>query len=177
MNELNDTQMNEDMNNTQNVEEKQTEESGRGEKPEIEKDGSGEEEKTFTQSELDGIIKDRLARERARLDKILDSEGFDKELVEREKAIELREMKADAKEALNELEISNVFFDLINFNDRDSMEKSIEIIKDINKNHIEPMVQEAVNKRLVGKTPLGATGNCASPKDQGIKNAFKHPSL
>lgn len=177
MAELNDTQMNEDLLKTQEVEE--IADTREGEENRIKQylSESEDDTKTFTQSELDGIIKERLARERARLDKILDSEGFDKELIEREKAIELREMKADAKEALNELGISNVFFDLINFNDRDSMEKSIEIIKEIDNKHIQPMIEEAINERLVGRTPKRLTNDNAAYQEQGIKDAFKHPSL
>lgn len=177
MAELNDTQMNEDLTKTQEDEDIADTREGEENHTKLYLSESEDDAKTFTQSELDGIIKERLARERARLDKILDSEGFDKELIEREKAIELREMKADAKEALNELGISNVFFDLINFNDRDSMEKSIEIIKEIDNKHIQPMIEEAINERLVGKTPKRLTNDNAAYQEQGIKNAFKHPSL
>lgn len=134
------------------------------------------EEKLFTQEQVDEILKSRLAREKARTNKLIYGDAFSAELLEREKIIELREMKADAKESLSDLNIPNEFIELVNFSNRKSMEKSLQVIENINhtfESIINERVTKEIEKRIAGRTPKTST---TSSIDNTAK-AFRHPNL
>lgn len=128
-------------------------------------------EKSYSEDEVNEIVQRRLARERKKFNKILDSDEFDKELIKREKAISLREMKADAKEFLSENNIPPVFIDLVNFDDRQKMEDSLKVIENIKNKYIEPWISEEVSKRFSGKTPKISV--CNNFKSDPLEQAFK----
>ena len=86
-----------------------------------------EQARTFTQAEVDRIVENRLNRERKRLSAAM--AGLDPredDLREREKAVELKEMKADARAALSEKGLPIEALDLLNYTDKESCDKSIE---------------------------------------------------
>ncbi len=111
------------------------------------------DEKLYNQDEVDEIVKKRLSRERKRFDKLLDGDEFDKDLLKREKEITLREMKADAREALSEIDVPPEFFNLINFTDRETMEQSLKVIENIKDEYIQPWIKKEIQERLKGRTP------------------------
>ena len=166
-------------NDTQVIEEENSDNTIKDTQPKNEdnnsSDTSNQEEKTFTQDQVDEIVTKRLKREREKLSKILDEENFDRELLEREKRVEKREIIADAKEKFFELGLPNEFFELVNTDSREAMEASIESIKKINNDVIGHLVSNEVNQRLKGRTPSKAT-NTSSNKDN-VENAFRHPLL
>lgn len=163
---------------TQVIEEKNSDDTIKDTQPKNEDnnspDTSNQEERTFTQDQVDEIVTKRLKREREKLSKILDEENFDRELLEREKRVEKREIIADAKEKFFELGLPNEFFELVNTDSREAMEASIESIKKINNEVIGHLVSNEVNQRLRGKTPSTATGTSSK---NNLGNAFKHPLL
>lgn len=134
------------------------------------------EEKLFTQDEVNRIVQDRVQREKARTQKLVNGDEFSLELLEREKNIELREMKADAKESLSDLNIPNEFIELVNFSNRKFMEKSLQVIENINhtfESIINERVTKEIEKRIAGRTPKTST---TSSIDNTAK-AFRHPNL
>lgn len=84
-----------------------------------------------------------------------------KELEAKEKAIALRELKADTKELLVSKEIPVEFLDMLVGADLKATEANIDAFK----KQFDLAVQAQVEKRLVGKTPgtsTGALGNSAT---------------
>lgn len=106
-----------------------------------EANGSVEAGKTFTQDEVNQIVKNRLKEERGKMQKEQDAA-----LLEREQAITAREMRMTAREKLNEKGLPADLVDAINCSDEDTINKSIEILS---KNYISP----ENGSRLVGCTP------------------------
>lgn len=127
-------------------------------------------EKSYSEDEVNEIVQRRLARERKRLNKLLDPDEFNEELIKRERAISLREMKADAKDILNVDNIPLAFIELIDFEDKETMNKSLETIKKIKDEYIEPWVRNEINKRFAGKTPNISNSNI---KSDPLEKAFK----
>lgn len=137
------------------------------------------DEKLFTQDEVNKIVQDRVQREKARTQKLVNGDEFSLELLEREKNIELREMKADAKESLNDLNIPNDlnFMELINFSDRKAMEKSLRVIEEIYSKFettIEERVRIEIKDRLRGHAPPASSNGFFVDR---TADAFKHPNL
>lgn len=76
-------------------------------------------EKTFTQEEVNKIVSDRLKRESDKATSALDT---------REKDLKEREMRLNAREALSEKNLPLDLLDVINYNDEESLQKSIDIL-------------------------------------------------
>lgn len=129
-------------------------------------------EKSYSEDEVNEIVQRRLARERKKFNKLLDSDEFDKELIEREKKVTLRELRADAKEALSELDMPIDFIDLIDFTNKESMDRSIKVIEKIKNEYISPMIDNEVKKRFKGRTPKNSNVTNISSLDP-VKKAFE----
>lgn len=86
-----------------------------------------QEAKTFTQEEVDEIVKKRLARERRRAD------TFEQEQTEIDKTRDLREreLKIMAKEKLLDAGMPTMLADILRYDDDESLEKAIETIKNL----------------------------------------------
>lgn len=91
---------------------------------------SNEEVKTFTQEDVNRIVSERLAKEKAKYEAASKTSFQDKEaeLSKREKDVALREMRATAKEILMNKKLPMELLDVVNFNSEDDMNKSIEIL-------------------------------------------------
>lgn len=79
----------------------------------------GSPEKTFTQSQLDGIIKERLAKERERATA---------DIAQREQDLSQREFTYQAKELLTSRNLPLELLDAIKAPDLDTLQKSLDII-------------------------------------------------
>lgn len=88
--------------------------------------------RTFTQEEVNSIVKERLAKEKDKLKREQDT--F---FAEREKKIADRELRMAAVEKLQEKGIPTALVDAINCSDDESIEKSIEILMQAYKNPVE----------------------------------------
>lgn len=113
-----------------------------------EANGSVEAGKTFTQDEVNQIVKNRLKEERGKMQKEQDAA-----LLEREQAITAREMRMTAREKLNEKGLPADLVDAINCSDEEAINKSIEILS---KNYTSSENGNASKNRLVG---------CYSPRN------------
>ncbi len=109
-----------------------------------------ENEKTFTQEEVDKIVEKRLNRERKKFSSILNGDDpREAELVERERAVAEKELRIEATETFMKENLPAELLDLLNYTDKESCEKSIELVRKtftIN-------VQAAVERRLWGGKP------------------------
>ena len=81
-------------------------------------DGAGE--KTFTQEQVNQIISERLARDRAK------SEAA---LVEKEQQLAQRELLLNAKERINEMGLPVELLDALNISSSEALEKSLNTVK------------------------------------------------
>lgn len=79
-----------------------------------------EENKTFTQEEVNTIIQDRLAKEKAK---------HEKQLLDMQADISRREKRLDAQERLREKGLPAELADLVNLNDDKSFNTSLELIE------------------------------------------------
>lgn len=78
-------------------------------------------EKTFTQDDVNRIIGDRLAKEKAKAEA---------ELAQKEQEIQKRELLLTAKEMLTEHELPAALIEALNMSSPEALARSIQIIKD-----------------------------------------------
>lgn len=111
------------------------------------------EEKTFTQAEVNEIVRRRLAKEREKYTSLLDGEGEQK-LLEREKAVLKRELRADALDRIKEQNYPDSMADLLDYTDeescRASFEKVTNVFKDLKKQAFEDAFRSRGNTPKVG---------------------------
>ena len=117
----------------------------------------------YSDDDVDNIVKRRLAKERKRLAKQHEQDTAVNELDERERAITLRELKADAKDRLIEDDMPTSLAELLNYEDKQSFNKSYE---DVTKIFAEA-VRVQVAKRLSHTPKRGDTF-----KSDPLKQAF-----
>lgn len=79
-----------------------------------------EEQKTFTQEDVNRIVSERLAKEKTKLDTAL---------AEREKTLTQRELALTAKERLRASGLPGSLIDALNMSDSDALEKSLKIVE------------------------------------------------
>ncbi len=113
-------------------------------------DGAGET--TFTQEQVNKIVSDRLAREKAR------SEAA---IAEREQQLAQREMMLTAKERITEMGLPVELLDALNVSSPEAMEKSLNTVKTvidkIKKEEAPPRVFKGAKAAESGHRPeLGA---------------------
>ena len=134
-------------------------------------DESQEQTKTFTQDEVDNIIKGRLAKERKSWEKQLVDQQTEaeklasmsekekkqyqeqkraKDLETREAAITRRELIAQAKEQLADKGLPITLAEILNFTDAESCNKSIETVEKA----FQSAVEKAVEDRIKGGKPI-----------------------
>lgn len=138
---------------------------------EQEQQESDHEEKRFTQQDLDKIIERRLKRERDRITKMFTDPN--EELSKRERAIEEKEMRLDAKGILIKNDIPIEAIDLINYKDRETMQKSIELL-----NKVGAMFKEQVTRKiLVGGETLTKANPPQADNNDRIAKAFRNNKM
>lgn len=81
--------------------------------------------KTFTQEEVDDIVKNRLARERRKLEAAKESEP------DGEKSLKERELRVTAREKLLDAGLPTSLADILRYSDEKSIEQAIEAIKNL----------------------------------------------
>jgi hypothetical protein len=111
-------------------------------------------EKTFTETELENIIKKRIARERK---KFLNNDEYIHELDQREKDIISRELKFEAKQQIIQEGLPAELVELVDCSDDEQQKRTLELIKKI----ISPMradiEMELKKKYFKGSTPKTGT--------------------
>lgn len=157
-------------------------------KPGDDKKPEGGDSKTFTQEDLDKVVEGRLAKERkaseertakaikdaldeqARQAKLSDEEKQTEEskkkaseLEERERNAALRENRAEARELLQEKSIDTSLLDWVVDPDIDKTKENVEKLEKA----WNTAVEDAVSKKLSGKTPVDKTpsNDGKKPKD------------
>ena len=130
---------------------------------EVEKTEDKVQEKTFTQKEVDEIVKNRLAREKKeqeeakKLAKMNAEEKAmhmakqkEEELKARETELVKRELTAEAKEILSEKGLNPSLASVLSYTDAESCKESIDVLA----NAISEEVQRQVENKLKGNAPI-----------------------
>ena len=86
--------------------------------------GQGTGEKTFTQNDVNRIVQERLAKEKAK-------NSGEADFAKREQELAQRELHMTAKELLSEKGLPVQLFDALNCTDKETMEKSIATIETV----------------------------------------------
>lgn len=156
--------------NIQLFAEDNTEDSGGTNESDQDDNNGVQENKTYTQDELDKLIKTKIADERKswekelldqqteaqKLEKMTEKEKKEyqekkriKDLDDREAAINRRELTAQAKVQLADKGIPTELADVLNYTDADSCKKSIETVSKA----FQSAVEKAVEERIKGGKP------------------------
>lgn len=164
--------------------------SGAEENPNQDVSEDNEGEKTFTQDEVDTIIKGRLAKERKSWEKLIQDKQTEAEklagmtekekksyqekkresdLAEREAAITRRELMAQAKDSLADKGIPIELAEALTFTDAETCNKSIQVVSKA----FQEAVEKAVNERLKG----GATPKKASAQETDVINDLVYKNM
>lgn len=120
-----------DTNINEEVETVDTEEMAGAQDQEHEEVEDPRKQLKYSDDDVDNIVKRRLAKERKRLAKQHEQDTAVNELDERERAITLRELKADAKDRLIEDDMPTSLAELLNYEDKQSFNKSYEDVTKI----------------------------------------------
>lgn len=126
-----------------------------------------EEVKTFTQEEVDKIVEKRLSRERKKFANVL--EGVDPReaaLAERERELNVKELKAEAKPLLMEKGIPLEALDLLDYTDKESCDRSMKVLTKI----MSQAGQERVDQLIKGGKPPRKAPESAP--DAALRQAF-----
>ena len=132
-------------------------------------------EKKFTQKEVDDLINEKLteAEKVAKMDAEQKAkyaqEKHEKELAEREAALNKRELTATAKEILADKGLPAELVEIVNTTDADSCAASIEAIEKA----FSAAVQNAVNERLKSNPPKVGDTNTGKTEVTSLRDAFK----
>lgn len=129
-----------------------------------------EQEKKYTDSDVDKIVSRKINRERERLQKLFKEEQEVSELELRERNVSMRELKADARDELEKRGLPLRLVDVLDYTDRDTMEKGLDSLETSFKEAVAFGIKDA----LRGSTPR--TGTMSYPTleaEKALHNAFK----
>lgn len=87
-------------------------------------------ERTFTQDEVNRIVQERLNKERSKVDA-----AKEKEFADREAELARKEFRIEARKELYDRGLPEELLDALNISDKDTFENSLEIIEKILKPH------------------------------------------
>ena len=131
--------------------------------------------KKFTQSDVDKIVSERLKKEQDRWKQKIENEKLEAEklakmkedervkyetqkrlaeLEERERAIQERELKAEAYNILAQKGLPKELVEILNYSDAETCSASIDAVEKA----FQVAVEKAVNEKLKGNTPKSPSG-------------------
>ena len=123
------------------------------------------EEKKYTDADLDRILAKKIAAERQRMSKLFQEGQQETEMEKRERNVQIRELKADAKDALIADGFPYSLAGLLSYESKEAYEDSYREVTGI----FRKAVEQTVKDRLRGSVPK--TGSAATA-DYALRNAF-----
>ena len=103
-----------------------------------------EAEKKYTDEDVDRIIARKIAAERKRMSKLFNEERQESELEKRERAVLLRELKADAKDMLISEGLPSSLAGLLNYSSKEELSQSMAEVSAI----FREAVQQGIKEKL-----------------------------
>lgn len=126
---------------------------------------SQQDEKVFTQAEVEEIVKKRLARERRKTGQETDKDssltGRENSIAERESSLAERELKITAREKLQAQGLPLTLADVLRYNDEKTLDAAIEAINELN-------VKSEVSKPWAMRVSKGAAHPAGDPIRQAM---------
>lgn len=123
-------------------------------------------ERTFTQVDVNRIVQERLVKERERLSKVFQDERQNSELDERERAITIRELKADVLEKLDAAGLPRSLSGLINYENAEACENSLREVSTIFRGSL----HEVLKVKARQETPVEGVSGYTKP--DALRSAF-----
>ena len=140
--------------------------AGTEEQAGVQSENKQEPEKKYTDADVDRIIAKKIAAERKRMSKLFNEEQQESEIEVRERNVMVRELKADAKDALISDGLPISLANVLNYNSKEDMEASYAEITKVFKEAL----QQAAIERFRGPVPKASS---TVPKGEtAIKEAF-----
>lgn len=124
--------------------------------------------KKYTDEDVDRIIARKIAAERKRMSKLFNEEQQESELEKRERAVLLRELKADAKDMLISEGLPSSLAGLLNYGSKEELNQSMTEVSAI----FREAVQQGIKEKLRGEPPRKGTGVSLNA-EKALANAFK----
>lgn len=122
-----------------------------------------EVEKTFTQDEVNRIVQERLARERERINGMInEDEGIRRELA-------ASRMKLDAAATLSKQGYPHELLDLLDYSDADACQQSLDKVCSV----FDAAVQQEIDKIFRANGRIPGVGTIASASDDKLREAFR----
>ena len=125
----------------------------------------GTGEKTFTQEDVNRIVGERLAKEKAK-------NSGEADLVKREQELVRRELHMAAKESLSEKGLPVQLFDALNCTDKETMEKSIATVEKVF-NDYKANATKRINFKGFHPGASGTMPRAEATEDFGIRRAMR----
>ncbi|WP_346663999.1 DUF4355 domain-containing protein [uncultured Merdimonas sp.] len=122
-------------------------------------EGHQRQPRTFTEEEVNDIVRKRLNREREKLTKAFEEGTRESDLDERERKILKRELRADTLEKLAENGMPAGLADLVNYDSAEECEKSLATVSAV----FNQAVNEAVRGKARQSTPRDGGGYTGRP--------------
>lgn len=124
-----------------------------------------EQGKTFSQEDVNRIVGERLAKEKAK---------NESDWQQREQDLQRRELQMTAKEYLSEKNMPVELLDALNYTDEETLQKSVEIIEKF----VEEKKKEVPPTKFIGIEPvqgLEFSRSTLSGNDYGLRQAMRLP--
>lgn len=119
----------------------------------------GTGEKTFTQEDVNRIVGERLAKEKAK-------NSGEVDFAKREQELAQRELHMNAKELLSEKGLPVQLFDALNCTDKETMEKSIATIEKVFSDY---KANATSNIKFTGFQPGSASAKPSAPAGEDLE--------
>lgn len=123
-------------------------------------DGAGE--KTFSQEDVNRIVGERLAKEKAKGEAVL---------AEREQQLAQRELLLTAKEKINEMGLPAELVDALNVSSPEALEKALSTVKTV----LDKYKSEARPMKFSGAKPAESLSGVRNTGDDSLRKAMRLP--
>lgn len=123
-------------------------------------DGAGE--KTFSQDDVNRIVGERLAKEKAKGEAVL---------AEREQQLAQRELLLTAKEKINEMGLPAELVDALNVSSPEALEKALSTVKTV----LDKYKSEARPMKFSGAKPAESLSGVKNTGDSSLRKAMGLP--
>ena len=123
-------------------------------------DGAGE--KTFSQEDVNRIVGERLAKERAK---------GEAALAEKEQQLAQRELLLTAKEKINEMGLPAELVDALNMSSPEALEKALSTVKTV----LDKYKSEARPMKFSGAKPAESLSGVRNTGDDSLRKAMRLP--
>lgn len=123
-------------------------------------DGAGE--KTFSQDDVNRIVGERLAKERAK---------GEAALAEKEQQLAQRELLLTAKEKINEMGLPAELVDALNMSSPEALEKALSTVKTV----LDKYKSEARPMKFSGAKPAESLSGVRNTGDDSLRKAMRLP--